>query len=109
MPWSRKYNTAIVGEKKAFRVKVENMEKLENTINAILECSPKLSGDLEKIVAIIHFNRGDLMIPRILRSRNRTEKSSRYILYLIANRNKELHMLLNEYRVMFLWLYIHYL
>jgi len=67
MPWSRKRNTAIVDEEKTSRAKIEDIEKLENTINAILESSPKLSGTLEKIVAIINFNRGmDLMIPRIL-------------------------------------------
>jgi len=100
MPWSRKCNTAIVDEEKISKAKIKDIEKLENTINAILEGSLKLSGNLEKIVAIIHFNREMVpMIPRILVSRNRTEKSSRYVLYRTANRNKELHMLLNEYRV----------
>jgi len=100
MPWFQKCNTAIVDEEKISKAKIKDIEKLENTIIAILESSLKPSGNLEKIVAIIHFNREMVpMIPRILVSRNRTEKSSRYVLYRTTNRNKELHMLLNEYRV----------
>jgi len=92
-------NTVIVVEETS-RAKIEDIEKLENTINAILEGSIKLSGNPEKIVAIIHFDRGmDPMIPRILRSRNRSERSLRYVLYRSAGCNKELHMLLSEYKV----------
>jgi len=92
-------NTVIVVEETS-KAKIEDIEKLENTVNAILEGGIKLSGDPEKIIAIIHFDRGmDPMIPRILRSRNRTERNLRYVLYRTASCNKELHMLLNEYRV----------
>jgi len=36
MPWSRKRNTAIVDEEKTSKAKIKDIEKLENTINAIL-------------------------------------------------------------------------
>jgi len=103
LPWKHAdyiidaHSTAIIVEETS-SARIEDVEKLENTVRAILEGGIRLSGDPEKIVAVIH---GDLdsMIARILRSRSGTRMGSKRVLYRTAGCDRELRMLLSEYGI----------
>jgi len=105
LPWKHAdyiidaHGTAIVVEETS-AAKIEDVEKLENTVRAILEGRIGLSSDPERIVAVIHFGRKlDPMIARILRSRSGARMGSKRVLYRTAGCDKELHMLLSEYGI----------
>jgi len=86
----------VVEETSAARI--EDVEKLENTVRAIVEGGIRLGGNPEKIVAVIH---GDLdpMIARILRSKSGARIGSKRVLYRAVSCDRELHLLLSEYGV----------
>ena len=102
--WSEKHadyllaarNTVVIVEETS-RAKLDDIEKLDKTVEALLKgllknvlpanCNPS------KIVAVVHAKRGiDPMIPRIIRSRTK-----RNTVYRTANCSQRLKRILEEH------------
>jgi len=105
LPWKHAdyiidaHSTAIIVEETS-SARIEDVEKLENTVEAVVEGRIRLGGNPEKIVAVIHFERRlDPMIPKILRSKSGTRTGSKRALYRTAGCDRELRMLLSEYGI----------
>ena len=108
MGWTEKhadylllFRNAIVIVEETSRVKIDDIKKLDKTVEALLH--GPLKNYIEsytsilnpsKIIAVVHAQRVDSMIVRIIRSR--TRKS---IAYYTANCNQHLRRILHEHKV----------